>query len=519
MPAGTYAGATALLSLRSVEGFRLITDGAQATKFLATASMEAVVDLNGVALSTFDGFTVESQGGTGGTITVQKAVKIHWDNSGGAANSARSTFANHFEHIHVAACRYVIGVQVGSEGALANNQVDSQTFGRINVGGGNASAASLDATLWQAGVRFGAAVFGNNLLHRANYIKSQFNTRGIHMAASQVSVGEAQLQANGTDIYFEGARGFFGIASGRSEQSARFISTSGASGVGAFVSVSDYVWHPQKLNADGFWIDFPLAGSLRLSNIDMVSATIDSGATPKIKATPTKKLVILIDGIGLSQTIDTAFSLSSPASAVIRGYRNLSANAVVDVDSYDCVVMGGDGIQTAALNAAPSGKLNAVGYRTIIERAGQMNALSAGARVLLVSGATPLVASGNSGMGVFYYDPAEHTVTGLSTKLRVRLATLTNDVAPAASFTATIRAYTLPVGAATVVGGTTGSGDTVTGSTVTVTTPAANTRSVQVTADFDPPVAGWYAIVITSDLAMAASSSIVLNAAIQVRHV
>lgn len=152
------------------------------------------------------------------------------------------------------------------------------------------------------------------------------------------------------------------------------------------------------------------------------------------------------------------------------------------------------------------------------ERAGILNATSGSAKVLLDNGASvPLVASGNSAPGVLYWDPADYAVADHTTYMRLRLSVITNDVGPGADITLTLKPFTSPAGAANVVGGSLGAA--VTGSSVAVTGATANGLYTAVTADFTPPVAGFYALCVALSTTMTASSSAVVRALMQVKNV
>lgn len=100
---------------------------------------------------------------------------------------------------------------------------------------------------------------------------------------------------------------------------------------------------------------------------------------------------------------------------------------------------------------------------------------------------TTIVAASNNAVGeMVYLASADHAVTGLTTKLRLRVAVLT---ATAPAITITFNLYSIQNSA-----GTLSLNATVSGSTVAVATPAANSNVVQDSGDFTFPADGLYGI-------------------------
>ena len=90
-------------------------------------------------------------------------------------------------------------------------------------------------------------------------------------------------------------------------------------------------------------------------------------------------------------------------------------------------------------------------------------------------------------VGVWYFDPADYTVVGRSTKLRVKAnLSVLNVTATGVNFVVGLYPVTAIATAALTVGAV------VSGSTVTFTAPAGNSLNNGVSGDFDPPAAGYY---------------------------
>lgn len=131
--------------------------------------------------------------------------------------------------------------------------------------------------------------------------------------------------------------------------------------------------------------------------------------------------------------------------------------------------------------------------------------------------ATAAATAAAAGDAVLYINPADYTIGSLTNKYRIRASCLTNNVAPAQTLTVGLYPVTASAGASGTVSVTL---DTVVaGSTIAFTTPAANTLSQNVTADFTAPAAGYYAIAVALTGATAASSNVAVGATLQFRQV
>lgn len=187
---------------------------------------------------------------------------------------------------------------------------------------------------------------------------------------------------------------------------------------------------------------------------------------------------------------------------------------------------------TALLNAATTGlqgmmsaedktRLNnhATFYRSLIDSTGSATAALAAATYLLGQGVALIPAAGGaSPPNILFIDSADYPAVGtLTAKLRLRVNLQCNDVAPGVTFTIGLRALTRP--------GTSGGAGlniyTVGAAIadVVVATPAADSQTNSVSADFALPANGYYAIaVVTSGGAIAASAHVHISAMLQMHY-
>lgn len=159
------------------------------------------------------------------------------------------------------------------------------------------------------------------------------------------------------------------------------------------------------------------------------------------------------------------------------------------------------------------------GYTTVAAVEGGIPAGTSAGNLAFAGSGTPIATGSAMGSSMqIYIDDADYTITGLTTKMRVKMVLFTNATAPAINFTAGLSAITGVAGGANSVAYTY-SAQTA-GTTVTRTTPAASTRFVDLTADFNVPADGYYLLTVTTSGAMAATNprvNVVLY--LQVRHI
>jgi hypothetical protein len=174
-----------------------------------------------------------------------------------------------------------------------------------------------------------------------------------------------------------------------------------------------------------------------------------------------------------------------------------------------------DASVTDAKLASPQNGIYHISMRTY----GFLTSANTGTGTFMINGS--YVASATTGASPIYLLPitgSEYAVAGKTTKLRLRTAWATNNVAP--GNTATLGLY--PVS----VSGTAGAGlwqitlgTVVSGSTVVVTTPGPNTASPVVGSDFTIPADGLYTVGVSLSAGGAANSAIQFSTGVGMRWV
>lgn len=206
---------------------------------------------------------------------------------------------------------------------------------------------------------------------------------------------------------------------------------------------------------------------------------------------------------------------SSGSEAYVVGDRWVhTAPAAGTVTGGRCVTAGSPG--TWVDDQPASGSVPSA-YRLVRSAWQRLDALAM-STLGLAENTTASFAGASGGKTVFYFDPADFAISGLTTKLNVVLTALANDTASTSTFTASLVPISAPAGAAATVSVTAGS-DTA-GSTAAIAEPLANSTNMAESGDFTAPTAGYYAIkLVISGNNMAASSAVSARVDLLVRNV
>lgn len=185
-------------------------------------------------------------------------------------------------------------------------------------------------------------------------------------------------------------------------------------------------------------------------------------------------------------------------------------NAATDDLTFDTTVLANFATTTELEYAYSSYKLikNDWGYIG--------SALAANTFALSTSTANLPITSLVGGL-VDWLDPADYAAGSRTVKYRLSVTLLTNNVAPAVTFTAGLYPVTAVAGANNVISATLG---TVTsGSTVAFTSPAATSINHDVSTNFTAPAAGAYIIAVVTSGTTATNSTTGIRARLQMRQV
>lgn len=126
--------------------------------------------------------------------------------------------------------------------------------------------------------------------------------------------------------------------------------------------------------------------------------------------------------------------------------------------------------------------------------------------------------AGTAQMG-FYIAPAEWAITGMTTKMRLRVLATSNNVAPAITFTFGLYPIATSGGASGAAATIASVGTVVSGSTVAVASPPASARTPFTGSDFNAPAAGAYVLGFVTTSSMAAGSQVAVSVHVQYRRV
>lgn len=161
-------------------------------------------------------------------------------------------------------------------------------------------------------------------------------------------------------------------------------------------------------------------------------------------------------------------------------------------------------------------------YRTLMAASGSHIAAQVAGTYGLGNG-NPLAVSGTGTLyplQVIYIAAADYpTVGSLAPKLRIRAQVACNDVAPTGNFTVGLHPITRPATSGGAGLDIYTIGTVVTGSNgATVTTPAADSHTSMVGADFALPADGFYVMAVVTTATVATSSHVHINAQLQMHN-
>ena len=283
IPPGLYR-ITRPIPIWSVSGIH-IHGGSYGTILIPafTTPADGFLDLNGVAFSTFDSFTVD---GIAGDQRIGSAVRYYWDQATAARSSSECTFAK----VQVFNVRCKVGFEVGLPDSLT--QVDTTSYYDVLVTG----AWDGSQTDWyQYGYRVGGA-YGNNLIHHFYHYAAVGWARGFGIFCTGLALFGGDFGANGSDFYLN-ALSYVEISALRSELSRRFLDgPAGANNAVGNVSVGDVQWTSPNLAPDGEWFRSSMNGVFHLRNVQ-VYCNGDPPVDPVFAWTPFRPSVLFAEGI------------------------------------------------------------------------------------------------------------------------------------------------------------------------------------------------------------------------------
>lgn len=250
---GTVYSLSEPLAVSNVRRFHLIGNG---STLRATADMDCLLDLNGIADSSIEGIDLT----TADNVTVQDMVRYRWD-----GQVARSTVNNRFSGVCIGG-RYVNGWRIGEPDSSV--QCDTTLFTGCRTAGGWSAG---ETELWQRGLIVGAGVHANNMLHTFLACATYQHRVHYEIAASRyVTIGAGcNGSTSAIDVLTNAARPI-ALDGYRSENGAVLLKAdAGHATYPMLVSIRDCGFHPtaDTMGAGGAVIEVNYGGVLRITNL------------------------------------------------------------------------------------------------------------------------------------------------------------------------------------------------------------------------------------------------------------
>lgn len=222
LPAGRFK-ITADLLIQSVMGFTLKGAGKELTILEAsgTGFSQAVINVDGSAWGTFEGFTILGDG----TEQVSDAITLQW-----SSGAARSTTQNTFRDFTIRDLHCVNGFH-----AAGHNQVDGTLIIGATISGAQNPGTWSSSGNWQAGILLGDGIEANNFDHYLLGVSASGWNYGLHCMASSFQHWAAEPAGNGIDFWVQGMVSTVTIRGVESEASGQLLKVAFGSSPGPLI--------------------------------------------------------------------------------------------------------------------------------------------------------------------------------------------------------------------------------------------------------------------------------------------
>jgi hypothetical protein len=308
IPTGTYR-VNSTIKVKGVNFFTMYGDGAASVLAAGAPISGAVLEINGVAYSSFSGFRIGYVGAEA-TNTFWYGIWVRWDQ----ANVVRSTQLLNFRDITVTGGKWVYAYYVGEDSTY---QV-SETYWSGCIATGLWTAG--DTTWWQAAFKIGSGYFGSNLNHTIISPKTYQTRYAIHVDASNCFQFGGMLQISEVDLKLSNIAQVCRFGGFRSEASGRLLEAAFSSNVKG-IHVTDVDWGTTGLNADDNAVYINVPGPLILTNVQFMGSV--ASRTPYIKSENVLGTLIM-DGCGFGGDVDAGNAIYRVlGTASVRGISRL----------------------------------------------------------------------------------------------------------------------------------------------------------------------------------------------------
>lgn len=308
LPPGTYR-VTRPLRVYSVSYLKFSGAG-KSTRIKPSGTLASVLDLNGVAFSSFEDFLIE--GDT--TEQVQDAIAFTWDPT--LAN--RSSSGCVFRNLTIQSTRFATGFRIGKWGSA--DQVDTSSYDNVTI---NGYWTPAEKTWYQNAFLVGSGVYGNNLIHSFWHCSAVRCAIGFHVAATNFMLCGGSLGANGVDFQAD-TLSYFLVQGIRSENSGRLlVAGNGPTTNAANVSLTDLVWEAGGLAPDGAVVNWNGSnGTLALRNI-----YFGPGKGLHVAMAPWLGATLVLDGVTATADVEGFLAgCTARVDAVVSGMTTLKAD-------------------------------------------------------------------------------------------------------------------------------------------------------------------------------------------------
>lgn len=287
--------------LQNAVGLTVFAYGA---RLIAGVDMDVLVDVAGMGYSSIHGLYLDTAPG----VTVGDMLRIRANGGWCHQWSFYDTWIKG---------AYKAGIRIGIP-ADEGRQCDDTLFVRTELNGTQAGSV---------GVHAGNGLHSNNMLHK--FYGLTCSGHGTHFRVDATSVHLDGANFDRAELDFDiGATRFY-AAHVRSEESARFAKSRGPGAYGTTATFVDCQWQGTQGAADGRWLEWYQAGSLRVQDCQAVNAPVQ----PVIYAQPSAALNIIVDGLMCGGAVacpaESAIAANGKTAVSLRSYTELDTSGAV----------------------------------------------------------------------------------------------------------------------------------------------------------------------------------------------
>jgi len=291
LPAGTYK-ITAPLTFTGAAYLAFYGDN-NASRIYPSGVLASVFDMCGCLKCEWTGLRVEGTYANADSVDLVTNVFYLYTDTGVVSQTTNSCT---FTDITIQTTRYNCGIRIGKYGS--GQQCDESGWWALSVQGGVGTDTHASGH-YVYGAYVGDGVSSNNLVHRMAKVTFASHATGVICDATQLFIDGFSVGTQSSQDFYLSA-GTLRVGSGRSENSARFLTTANGSPVSA--SVESLVFQPDMIGGDNVFARLDAPGTVAFRQVQVPFQT---GKQPLLAGAPPDLQSVLIESCQMAQALPT----------------------------------------------------------------------------------------------------------------------------------------------------------------------------------------------------------------------